>query len=210
MKDAAILGAAGIAAGIAATDFLNSGIVPGEAMIAVTGASCDTGVVAATLMALLGYDVAAYIVECEDGADYVKGLGVKEVKKLSELEKPSKELLYEPVYSAAFDNTGGMALTNLLKYMKPKSTVAVGGAYSDNVNSSLAPFFFRGVNITGINALYCSTHTKLDIWRKLSGDWKIPNMDWLSTEISFDEIPEQLPALLDGRTKGRIIINHSL
>ncbi len=210
LKSCMILGSAGVAAGIGSMDLANTGLAPDKHKLAVTNASCDLGAVAAALLATQGYKVSAYIDDLND-RDYVQKLGVDNVCPMSQLENLKNKQLETPLYDGAFDTAGGNALSSLLKIMNPNSTVVVaGGQSSMSLNTSLMPFLYRGVNLIGVNALSCSLKIKRTAWQRLSSDWRIPQLEWLCTEISFDELPDYVPLLLRGKVKGRIIINHSL
>ena len=212
MLQTAILGSAGIGAGLAIFElvkYVNSG-----ANIAITGATCDSGAISTALFAYLGYNVTAFVPKLKTDEGYAKQLGAMDVKELDELDKLNegskrKKQLPLASYEGAFDHVGGLPLSNLLRQVIPSATVCTC-AYDNSFSTELTPFFWRGINLSGINPFYAPLDTKLDIWRRLSGDWKIENLEWLYTEISLDEMDEHLPALLNGDTKGRIIINHSL
>jgi hypothetical protein len=44
----------------------------------------------------------------------------------------------------------------------------------------------------------------------ISGEWLIPNLDWLCTEISLDELKDYVNMMVGQNIKGRVIINHQL
>ena len=210
LKSCMTLGSTGIVAGVGAMDLANTGLKPNEHKIAVTNASCDLGAVTAALLAVQGYDVTAYVYDQND-EDYALKLGVANVLPMSQLENTKNKTLEAPLYDGAFETVGGAALSAILKLMNPNSTVVIAGGRNDmTLNTSLMPFLSRGVNLIGINTMSCSLKMKRAIWQKLSSEWLIPQLEWLCTEISFDELANYVPLLLQGKVKGRVVINHQL
>jgi putative YhdH/YhfP family quinone oxidoreductase len=211
LKSSMILGSAGLAAGIGAMDFINSGITPDKNEVAITGASWDVGAVATALMSTLGYNVTAYISGGSDVKDYVTHLGATTVKSLASIASDSGNAMDTPIYDGVFDVMGGGVLSSLIKVMKPNGCVLVaGGAESMQLNTSLHPFIYRSINILGVDALQCSPKLKTTVWQMLSGEWKIRQLDWLCTEISLNELNDYIPLMLDKQIKGRVLVNHSL
>ena len=180
MMQTAILGSAGIGAGLAAYEFAK--YVHSGANIAITGATCDTGAVATALFAHLGYNVTAYVPKLKTGEEYARQLGAMDVKELDEIEVTEKQVekrnkkLPLAIYEGAYDHIGGAYLSNLLRYVIPSATVCTC-AYESSFTSELAPFFWRGINLSGINPFYVPLDVKLAIWRRLSGDWKLENLE---------------------------------
>ncbi|MDR0454555.1 MAG: alcohol dehydrogenase catalytic domain-containing protein [Deferribacteraceae bacterium] len=210
LKSCMTLGSASITAGIGSMNLTNTGLTPNEHKLAVTNASCDLGAVTAAILAVQGYNVTAYVYEPND-KDYVLKLGVSNVLPMSQLENLKNKTLEPPLYDGAFDTVGGNSLSTMLKLMNPNSTVIVAGERDDmTLYTSLMPFLHRGLNLIGINALSCSPKIKRTVWQKLSSDWRIPQAAWLCTEISFEELANYVPLLLQGKVKGRLVINHSL
>jgi hypothetical protein len=48
------------------------------------------------------------------------------------------------------------------------------------------------------------------VWNKLAKDWKPDNLDTIATEITLDELSEKIDLMLDGKLKGRTILNMEL
>jgi putative YhdH/YhfP family quinone oxidoreductase len=211
MKSAMTLGTSGLAAGIGVLEFKNAGMSPDECEIAVTGASWDMGAVAAALFSTAGFKVSAYISGGNDVKEYVAKLGVANVKNLSSLGTDSGSVLDNPLYDGAFDTMGGVALSSLAKIMKRNAIVLLAcGAESMNFSTSLYPFLYRGINMIGVEPVNCAPRLKMNVWQMISGEWMIPNLDWLCTEISLDELQEYVPRMISRDIKGRVIINHKL
>jgi hypothetical protein len=48
---------------------------------------------------------------------------------------------------------------------------------------------------------------RLKVWQKISGEWKTGHLDRLTTEISLDELGMHIQHMLQGKQKGRVIVN---
>ena len=60
----------------------------------------------------------------------------------------------------------------------------------------------------GIDSVYCPMETRLKIWQRIATDFKPSNFeDFISQEISLDQLPTVLPNILKGHVRGRTIIN---
>ena len=47
------------------------------------------------------------------------------------------------------------------------------------------------------------------IWEKIASEWKIDWLEALTTEAAFDELDSKIELMLQGKHKGRTIINMS-
>jgi len=50
----------------------------------------------------------------------------------------------------------------------------------------------------------------LQIWQKISQEWKLKNLDGLSSECPLEGLSQKIDAILEGKLKGRVIVNLSL
>jgi alcohol dehydrogenase len=44
------------------------------------------------------------------------------------------------------------------------------------------------------------------MWEKLSGPWKIDNLERLASECTFDELPDRIQQILQGGIVGRTLV----
>jgi len=49
--------------------------------------------------------------------------------------------------------------------------------------------------------------TKQQIWNLLSQEWKPANLNDLVAEIALEQLPEILNTVLNGKAKGRYVVN---
>jgi putative YhdH/YhfP family quinone oxidoreductase len=210
MQTAMTLGTAGIATAIGVMDFMNSGVLPKEHKMAVTGASFGTGAVATAVLSSIGYDVTAYVQDMKETGDYVKRLGAKKCLPIESLYA-AKDMKYAdaPLYDGVFDIMGGETLACAIKHASNNSTIVVAGYDREpQLATTLYPFLDRGINLMGANAIWCSPQVKRKAWQHLASDWRIPQLEWLCTEVALSEVDDYIKIVLEKKAKGRVIINH--
>ena len=44
------------------------------------------------------------------------------------------------------------------------------------------------------------------VWEKLSGEWKLDNLEDMLTEVTLDGVEERIQLLLDKQSKGRTLV----
>jgi hypothetical protein len=49
-------------------------------------------------------------------------------------------------------------------------------------------------------------NTRVKIWEKLAGDWKLNNLDTIASEISLDDLDDRIELMLAGKAKGRTVL----
>ena len=45
------------------------------------------------------------------------------------------------------------------------------------------------------------------VWAKIAREWKIDRLDLITTEISLAGLDEHIDLILQGREKGRVVVN---
>jgi len=206
MKESMIIGTAGFTAGISLLR-LSELIKPDDGKILVSGATGGVGSVSLSLLSKLGYETAS-ITGKESEYDFLRSLGSKEIKSRDEFMLPDKRPLLSAQYAGAIDTVGGTILENILKTLKPLGAVTTCGSISSTqLNTTVFPFILRGITLIGISAQnYPSTGRKV-LWNKLANEWKPDNLLKLYTEIELDDVISHIHLMLDGKLKGRTIVN---
>ena len=205
-KKAMIFGTAGFTAALCIHALQANKIYPETGPIIVTGASGGVGSVAVALLSKLGYKVIA-ITRRVALRDYLEKLGASEVIAFS--ENHSDRALEREEWAGAIDPVGGQEVAYLLKKIKYGGSVALCGlAGGANFSSTVYPFILRGVNLLGIDSVYCPMSDRLVIWEKLANEWHLSQnvFDQLCSEVTLDELPQVLKAVLKGEVRGRTIV----
>ena len=99
-------------------------------------------------------------------------------------------------------------MASLLSQIQYGGSVAVSGLTAGTkLPTTVFPFILRGVNLLGIDSVYCPMETRLKIWNRLATDFKPANLEELiQQEVTLDQLPDVLPTLLKGQARGRILV----
>ncbi len=205
-QQAMSIGTAGYTAMLCVLALERHGVTPSDGEILVTGAAGGVGSVAIAVLAKLGYTVVAVSGRPEE-ANYLKGLGAKEVLDRSQFSSPGKPLGKER-WAGAVDVVGSHTLANICATTKYRGVVtACGLAGGMDFPSSVAPFILRGVTLVGIDSVMCPTPDRLEAWRRLGTDLEIEKLGVISREIGLSEVMPFATKLLNGEVKGRIVVD---
>lgn len=206
MKEAMAIGTAGFTAGLSVQRLEEHGVTPEKGPVLVTGATGGVGSTAVSMLAKLGYDVAAGTGKTSEH-EYLKQLGAREILSREEVSDTSRPLQKER-WAGAVDPVGGKTLAYLLSAIKYGGSVAVSGLTGGTeLNTTVFPFILRGVNLLGIDSVYCPMDVRVELWNRLARDLKPANLlDDIGREITLDELPETLASILKGEVRGRTIV----
>jgi acrylyl-CoA reductase (NADPH) len=181
------------------------GLTPNRGPALVTGAAGGVGSVAISILAKLGWHVIASTGRMAE-AEYLKSLGAAEVIDRAELSGPAKPLARER-WAAAVDTVGSHTLANVLSMTKYGGAVAACGlAQGMDLPTSVAPFILRNVALLGVDSVGCSRDLRLEVWRRLGADFDLAKLDAMTSTIGFDDLPATGAAILDGKVKGRVVV----
>lgn len=206
MKESMIIGTAGFTAGISVLR-LSELIKPDDGKIIVSGATGGVGSVALTILSKLGYQTVA-ITGKEAEVDFLKHLGANEIISRSTFTTIDKRPLLSSQYSGGIDTVGGTVLENILKTIKPLGAVTTCGSVSSTqLNTTMFPFILRGITLIGVSAQNYPSNLRIRLWNKLADAWKPENLAEIVNEIKLEEVQPQLDLMLNGKLKGRTIVN---
>lgn len=199
------IGTAGYTAQLAVLALERHGLAPERGPVLVTGAAGGVGSVAVTLLAKLGWHVIASTGRPEE-ADFLKNLGAAEVIDRAELSAPGRPLGKER-WAAAVDSVGAHTLANVLAQTKYEGAVAACGlAQGMDLPTTVAPFILRGVALLGVDSVMQPRDKRLIAWDRLARDLDVEKLAALSTTIGYDQVIETAGKILEGKVRGRIVV----
>jgi len=205
-RAAMAIGTAGYTAMLSVMALERFGLAPSRGPVVVTGANGGVGTVAIAILARLGYHVIASTGRPEE-SDFLKGLGAAEIIHRDELSGPAKPLAKER-WAAGIDAVGSHTLANVLSMTSYGGAVAACGlAQGMDLPSSVAPFILRGVALIGIDSVMAPRALREEAWARLARDLDRDKLAALTTETGFDGIIPGAHALIDGKVRGRIVVN---
>ena len=208
MKEAMIIGTAGLTAGMSVLRLIET-VKPAAGTIVVSGATGGVGSVSVMILNKLGYKVAA-ITGKEAEKQYLLDLGATEVILRKDFEEFQKRPLLKPLFAGAIDTVGGVILENMIKTVQPLGVVtACGNAASIQLELTVFPFILRGVSLIGIDSQNYPMNYREQVWNKLATEWKLENLEANATTISLNELSDKLNLMLQGKLKGRTVLELS-
>jgi putative YhdH/YhfP family quinone oxidoreductase len=206
LKEAMIYGTAGFTAGLSVYH-LSQVVTPSDGEVLVTGATGGVGSLAVALLARCGYTVEA-LTGKGDQQNFLTRLGASKILAREDLPADQGKSLLKGLWAGAVDTVGGPVLSNLVKSIKMQGAVtSCGHVAGQGLDMTVFPFIIRGVSLIGINSQSCPMEKRLMIWEHLAGDWKIPQLNTIFTEIRIEDLNEYINRILQGRITGRILIN---
>jgi acrylyl-CoA reductase (NADPH) len=202
------IGTAGYTAMLSILAIEKHGLKPEDGDILVTGATGGVGSVAVSILARLGFRVIASTGRIAEN-EYLKMLGAAEVIDRSELSPPGKPLGKER-WAGVIDTVGSFTLANACAATKYRGAVASCGlAQGMDFPSTVAPFIIRGITLYGIDSVMAPHQLRLEAWNRLARDLDVAKLEAIASEIGLSEVIPFCSKLLDGKVRGRVVVDVS-
>ncbi|MFA0810102.1 YhdH/YhfP family quinone oxidoreductase [Microbulbifer epialgicus] len=205
------LGTAGLTAALCVEKLLESGAVPEDGEVLVTGATGGVGSIAVALLSKLGFRVAAVTGKLE-AADFLTGLGAWKVLDRDTLAPFASKAMAKPLWAWAIDTVGGDTLFNVIKSLDYGGGVAACGMASGaQFHANVFPFILRGISLLGVDSVELPIEKKAAAWHRLSSEWHIGDqLHRIAEDISLEQSSEFLARLHRGHGIGRYVVDMSL
>lgn len=206
LKESMIFGTAGFTAGISVTK-LSKLVKPTDGKIVVTGATGGVGSMAVAMLSKLGYEVTAVSGKVQE-YDFLKKLGASDIISGTDFMNVENKPVLPATYAGAIDTVGGTYLERIIRSLKPLGAVTTCGSVSSTkLDLTVFPFILRGISLIGISAQNYPAALRPELWEKLANDFKPDNLHEMYTEISLENTPDTLLKILEGKLKGRTVVN---
>ena len=204
--DCMAIGTAGYTAMLCVMELENHDLLPGDGDVIVTGAAGGVGSLAVTILARLGYAVAASTGR-EEARPYLEALGADRIVGRGELSAPGKPFQRER-WAGAIDCVGGATLANLLAQMRYGASVAACGlAGGSDLPGSVLPFILRGVRLLGVDSVMAPRQKRETAWARLAAELDTGELKRIARLEPMSKLPELAPRILAGEIRGRIVID---
>lgn len=205
-KQAMAIGTAGYTAMLCIMALEKHGVMPNCGEILVTGANGGVGSYAIAILAKLGYKVVAATGRVAE-AEYLKALGASEIIDRHTLSEPGRALAKER-WAGVIDSVGSHTLVNACASTKYGGIVAACGlAQGMDLPGSVAPFILRGITLAGIDSVMRPVKDRTEAWDRLAKLLDSKTLEDVATEIGLAQVFDTAQHLLDGKVRGRIVVN---
>jgi putative YhdH/YhfP family quinone oxidoreductase len=201
------LGTAGYTAALGVVRMEENGLQPANGRVIVSGATGGVGSIAIDILARLGYEVVA-LTGKESQADYLKGLGAKEVMQRASLDLAKIKPLDKTLWAGAVDNLGGDVLAWMASTMQQNGVIAsIGLAASMSLNTTVAPFILRGASLLGIESGYTAMPLRRKVWERLAGDMRPAHLAGMTRTVKLADLPSVFDEFIKGQAHGRVVVD---
>jgi acrylyl-CoA reductase (NADPH) len=205
-RSAMAVGTAGFTAALCVTALQRHGLQPGDGEVLVTGAAGGVGSIAIALLAGLGYQAVASTGRPQEAA-YLEKLGAARIVDRAEFQQPGKPLQSER-WAGVVDTVGGHTLANACAATRWNGAVAACGlAQSADFPATVMPFILRGVTLYGINSVYVDNAKRQQAWDLIARCIAEDQLAEMTTEIGLSEVIAYSPRLLEGKVRGRTVVD---
>ncbi|MBS8266786.1 oxidoreductase [Mesobacillus boroniphilus] len=207
LREAMVFGTAGFTAALSVHRLEENGLTPEKGKVLVTGATGGVGSVAVSMLAKRGYHVVASTGK-ETEHDYLRKIGASEIISREDLVGEKVKPLDKQLWAAAVDPVGGKTLSAILSKLEYNGSVAVSGLTGGtDVATTVFPFILRGINLLGIDSVYCPMETRKLLWQRMASDLKPEGfLETIQNEVTLEELPGVLFSILKGENRGRTIV----
>ncbi len=209
LEQSMAIGTAGLTAMLAIMTLEEHGRLTPDAdkEVLVTGGAGGVGSVAVSILANLGYKVAASTGR-EEQHGYLKSLGATTIVSRDELIEAPRGPLSKERWAGAIDNVGGPTLHHVLTTLSYWGACAsVGNAGSFKLDTTVLPFLLRGINLCGIDSATCPKDRRVVAWDRLSTQLPQDKLSDATNRAGFAELPELASKILKGQIRGRMVID---
>ena len=205
-RQAMAIGTAGYTAALCVDALIAAGVTPDQGEVLVTGATGGVGSVAVALLKKLGFAVAGSTGKAAE-ADYLAQLGADTIIDRAELSAPGRAMAKER-WAGVVDSVGSHTLANACAAMRYGGAVAACGlAQGADFPATVMPFILRGVRLLGVDSVMAPKPKRMAAWHRLARDLDPTLLDTIATEIALGEAIAVAADLLDGKVRGRVVVD---
>jgi acrylyl-CoA reductase (NADPH) len=207
-RQAMSIGTAGYTAMLGVMALERGDVTPDAGDILVTGACGGVGSLAVAILSTLGYRVVASTGRPGEAA-YLQRLGAAAIIDRATLATAGPAVGPER-WAGAIDTVGSHTLVNALAATRPGGTVVTCGiAGGLELPGTVLPFIVRGVSLAGIDSTTAPMPRRLEAWSRLARDQDRDKLELMTSQIALREVPDAARRVLQGKVRGRIVVDVS-
>jgi acrylyl-CoA reductase (NADPH) len=206
-RQAMAIGTAGFTSMLAVMALEEHGVGPASGEVLVTGAAGGLGSVAVSILARLGYKVAASTGRAETH-EYLKKLGAAAIVERSAIEKLPAKPLESERWAGCIDSVGGSTLANAMASMKYHGAIASCGlAGGTKLETTVIPFLLRGISVLGIDSVMCPLARREKAWARLARDLPMDQLESMIVPAKLGDLAKLGSEILAGKVRGRVVVD---
>jgi acrylyl-CoA reductase (NADPH) len=134
-------------------------------------------------------------------------LGIDSIIDRADLSEKGKPLQRER-WAGVVDSVGSFTLANACAATKYGGAVAACGlAQGADFPATVMPFILRGVRLLGVDSVMCPKVPRMAAWARLARDLDPVLLDVIGAEIGLGDAIAAAADLIDGKVRGRIIVD---
>ena len=207
LKESMMLGTAGLTAALSVHQLVESGVIPEQGPVLVTGATGGVGSLAVAMLAKIGFTVTAVTGKLEE-TPYLEGLGATQIIDRETLLKGNDRPMLKPTWAGVVDCVGGEMLAAAIKSAQYDGVVTCCGLVASiDIPINVFPFILRGVRLIGIDSAECPMERRIQVWKQLANELKLDNLTEMVDEITLAGVEEKVQLMLKGGMKRRALVN---
>lgn len=205
LRQAMIIGTAGMTAAQSIAALQDAGITPDRGEIVVTGANGGVGSFAVAILAKLGYRVVAVTGK---NAELALKRGATRTLTRDQILDKSPAPLGKSLWAGAVDSVGGETLASIIRNTQQYGCITACGLVGGvELPLTVYPFILRGVSLIGIDSVHVPLEERKRLWMLLAGDWSPGDFEsFVDCEIELADIEPQIERILRGETQGRVVV----
>lgn len=208
LQESMAIGTAGFTAALSVERLLHNGLEPADGPVLVTGATGGVGSMAVNILGKLGFEVVASTGKPE-AEEALRRWGASSVVSREAAMGAVKGTLGKAQWSAVVDPVGGAGTGEILKAVKYGGSVALSGLTGGGAfQTSVFPFILRGVNLLGIDSVYCPMPERVKLWQRLAAAWKPEQVLREAIKVyRLEQLEEAFGTVLSGKALGRQLVS---
>ncbi|MGB0466306.1 MAG: MDR family oxidoreductase [Pontibacterium sp.] len=200
------IGTAGLTAMLCVMALEEGGVTPESGPVVVTGAAGGVGSVAVSILAGLGYEVAAVTGRSET-EDYLRKLGASRIVTREAMLEKSRPLERQ-LWAGAVDTVGDTILARVLAETHYNGTVAACGlAAGYKLPTTVMPFILRNVRLQGVDSVMCPLARRQEAWQRLQTQLPVEALGEISELIGLEQVEDYATKIVQGQVRGRVVVD---
>ena len=205
-RQAMAIGTAGYTAALCVEALVNAGVTPDQGEVLVTGATGGVGSVAVALLKKAGFTVAGSTGKASEH-EYLTQLGADTIIDRAELSERGKPLQRER-WAGVIDSVGSTTLANACAATKYCGAVAACGlAGGADFPATVMPFILRGVRLLGVDSVMAPRAARKAAWDRLARDLDPALLEVIAHEVGLSEAIGAAGELIEGKVRGRVVVD---